>query len=54
MGKIFANIFGKGKFPWTEKPDGLQSIKSQRVSHNWSDLARTIQNKELMQLNSKK
>ena len=55
MGKIFANhIFGKGKFPWTEEPDGLQSIESQRVSHNWSDLAHNIQNKELMQLNRKK
>ena len=25
--------------PWTEEPGGLQSIGSQRVGHNWSDLA---------------
>ena len=25
--------------PWTEEPSGLQSIGSQRVGHNWSDLA---------------
>ena len=29
------------KIPWTEKPGGLQSIGSQRVGHDWSDLART-------------
>ena len=23
------------KIPWTEEPDGLQSIGSQRVEHNW-------------------
>ena len=27
--------------PWREQPGGLQSIVSQRVRHNWSDLART-------------
>ena len=25
--------------PWTEEPDELQSIVSQRVRHDWSDLA---------------
>ena len=25
--------------PWTEEPGGLQSIGSQRVRHNWNDLA---------------
>ena len=25
--------------PWTEKPSGLQSTGSQRIRHNWSDLA---------------
>ena len=25
--------------PWTEEPGGLQSIGSQSVGHNWSDLA---------------
>ena len=29
------------RIPWTEKPDGLQSIGSQRVGHNWSDSAHT-------------
>ena len=24
---------------WTEEPDRLQSVRSQRVAHNWSDLA---------------
>ena len=27
--------------PWTEKPGELQSIESQRVRHDWSDLAHT-------------
>ena len=27
------------RIPWTEEPDGLQSIGSQRVEHDWSDLA---------------
>ena len=27
------------RIPWTEKPGGLQSIGSQRVGHDWSDLA---------------
>ena len=26
------------RIPWTEEPGGLQSIGSQRVGHNWSDL----------------
>ena len=26
--------------PWTKKPDSLQSIGSERVKHDWSDLAR--------------
>ena len=25
--------------PWTEAPGGIQSIGSQRVRHNWNDLA---------------
>ena len=28
------------RIPRTEEPGGLQSIRSQRVRHNWSDLAR--------------
>ena len=27
------------RIPWTEEPGGLQSIGSQRVEHNWGDLA---------------
>ena len=27
--------------PWTEEPGGLQSIESQRIRHNWSNLACT-------------
>ena len=29
------------RIPWTEEPDGLQSIGSQRVGHDRSDLAPT-------------
>ena len=29
------------RIPWTEKPEGLQSMGSQRVRHDWSDLAFT-------------
>ena len=29
------------KIPWTEEPGGLQSIVSQRVRHDQSDLAHT-------------
>ena len=27
------------RIPWTEEPGGLQSIGSQRIGHDWSDLA---------------
>ena len=27
------------RIPWTEEPGGLQSMESQRVGHDWSDLA---------------
>ena len=27
------------RIPWTEEPGGLQSIGSQRVRHDWSDLS---------------
>ena len=27
------------RIPWTEEPGGLQSIVSQRIGHDWSDLA---------------
>ena len=29
------------RIPWTEEPGGLQSIESQKVGYDWSDLART-------------
>ena len=29
------------RIPWTEEPGGLQSMGSQRIGHNWSDLACT-------------
>ena len=27
------------RIPWTEEPGGLQSMRPQRVGHDWSDLA---------------
>ena len=30
------------KIPWTEEPDGLQSMGSQRVEHDLSNLAHTV------------
>ena len=30
------------RIPWTEEPAGLWSVGSQRVGHNWSDLACSI------------
>ena len=29
------------RIPWTEKPGGLKVIRSQRVRHDWSNLAHT-------------
>jgi len=29
------------RVPWTEEPDGLRSLGSHRLRHDWSDLART-------------
>ena len=29
--------------PWTEEPGGLQSMRPQRVRHDWRDLARNIE-----------
>ena len=29
------------RIPWTKEPSGLHSLGSQRVRHNWSDLAHT-------------
>ena len=30
------------RIPWTEVPGGLQSIGSQRIGHDWSDLAHSM------------
>ena len=30
------------KIPWSEDPDGLQSVRSHRVRHEWSDLAQNL------------
>ena len=30
------------RIPWTKEPGRLQSIGSQRVGHDWSDLAQTL------------
>ena len=30
------------RIPWTEEPGGLQSMGSQRVGHDWSNLAHTF------------
>ena len=32
------------RIPWTEEPGGIQSMESQRVRHDRSDLARTHTN----------
>ena len=31
-----------GESPWTQEPGGLQSIGSQRVRHDWNDLAHNL------------
>ena len=33
------SLFLPGAFPWTKEPSRLQFIGSQRVKHNWNDLA---------------
>ena len=33
------------RIPWTEEPGGIQSMGSQRVGHNWSDVACTTESK---------
>ena len=36
----YSNILG-WRIPWTEEPGGPQSMGSQRVSHDWSNLSHT-------------
>ena len=38
------------RIPWTKEPDGLQSIGSQRVGHNWSDLTHSTHTGALYQV----
>ena len=45
-------VFLPGEFPWTEKPGELWSIGSQRVRHDWNDLARTLMDYEKCLLHS--
>ena len=40
-------VFLPGRIPWTEEPEGLQSMGLYRVGHDWSDLACTRLLKEL-------
>ena len=42
------------RIPWTEEAGGLQSIGSQRVGHDLSDLACTHVTRQEMTLNSDK
>ena len=37
---IYSSILA-WRIPWTEKPGRLQSVESQRVGHDWRDLACT-------------
>ena len=32
------------RIPWTEEPDGLQSMRSQRVGHDWATNTQLLQN----------
>ena len=37
----YTSIFLPAESPWTEEPDGPQSIGSHRLGHDWSNLAQT-------------
>ena len=39
-----APVFLPAECPWTEEPGGLQSIRLQRVGHDWSKLAHIASN----------
>ena len=43
----YSSIFA-WEIPWTEEPGWLQSMGSQRVRHNWSNLARTCTQLHIM------
>ena len=38
------------RIPWTKEPGGLQFISSQRIGHDWGDLAHTVTNTEIHSL----
>ena len=40
------------RIPWTEEPTGLQSMESQGVRNNWSDLAHSTALEEIIELYS--
>ena len=40
------------RIPWTEEPGGLQSIGSQRVGHNWSNVACIHRRNQIPQITS--
>ena len=41
------------RIPWTEEPGGLQSMGSQRVGHNWSNLAHTSTQQKILKKKKK-
>ena len=41
-----------GESPWTEEPDGLQCIGSQRIGHDWSGLAQNTVDQDYILLES--
>ena len=41
------------KIPWTEGPDGLQSMRLHRVEHYWSDLAAAAAAKKTLEMANK-
>ena len=43
-------VFLPGECPWTEEPSRLQSIGSQRLRYDWSDLAQHIHPAEVLQV----
>ena len=47
--RLPAPVFLHGEFPWTEVPDGLQSMGSQRVGHDWDTKHSTAHNSWLVE-----
>ena len=40
-------VFLSGEIPWTEEPCGLQSMRSQRVRHNWVAITFTFNTSQI-------